>query len=196
MRPFTYVVDSSTGFPNSSSGFNIMEQIETQASDLRFLAQTAPIAIANAAAAASEENSNNNNGTSPINAAVASSSYETPQTQPHRSPGSASVGDNSAPFAASASKRKSLDDGSLSGKQTRSKRNRVSFGNPFSSSFFACDESWSFHFLVAVHKTTRACICATLSLLSQKKKKYNAACRHFRQVLVYCDKSCLVCLAS
>ncbi len=81
-----------------------MEQIETQASDLRFLAQ-APVPLSN----------------SP------SISYETPRPGTHASPaGSASFGDNSASQGDGANKRKSLDDGALS-KQTRSKRNRVSF---------------------------------------------------------------------
>ncbi len=88
-----------------------MEQIETQASDLRYLAQAAPVALSDSA----------------------SVSYETPQPRPQQgSPaGSATFGDNSAgggPGAGSgASKRKSVDDGPGSGqKQTRSKRNRVS----------------------------------------------------------------------
>ncbi len=84
-----------------------MEQIETQASDLRFLA-TAPVPLSN----------------SP------SISYETPRPGTHASPaGSASFGDNSASQGdggASANKRKSIDDGGASAKQTRSKRNRVS----------------------------------------------------------------------
>ncbi|KAL3956251.1 hypothetical protein ACCO45_009097 [Purpureocillium lilacinum] len=86
-----------------------MEQIETQASDLRYLAQAAPVALSDSA----------------------SVSYETPQPRPQQgSPaGSATFGDNSAgggPGAGSgASKRKSVDDGPGSGqKQTRSKRNR------------------------------------------------------------------------
>jgi hypothetical protein len=84
-----------------------MEQINTQVSDLRYLAQ-APVALSETASA-----------------------YGTPRPQPHGSPGSASVGDNSAlPMSDDASnsnnKRKSTDDGTVSGKQTRSKRNRVS----------------------------------------------------------------------
>lgn len=91
-----------------------MEQIETQASDLRFLAQ-APVPLSNSPSVA----------------------YDTPRPGgAHASPaGSASFGDNSASqhgdgAAASANKRKSLDDGGASAKQTRSKRNRVSFAFP------------------------------------------------------------------
>ncbi|KAJ6781808.1 hypothetical protein PWT90_06440 [Aphanocladium album] len=84
-----------------------MEQIETQASDLRFLAQ-AQVPLSN----------------SP------SVTYETPRPGPQGSPGSASFGDISAAHGdstgASANKRKSTDDGLASAKQTRSKRNRVS----------------------------------------------------------------------
>ncbi|KID62180.1 Casein kinase II, regulatory subunit, partial [Metarhizium hybridum] len=83
-----------------------MEQIQTQASDLRYLAQ-APAALSD----------------------TASISYDTPRPGPHASPsGSASYGDNSAGIGASAAasnanKRKSMDDGAAQ-KQTRSKRNR------------------------------------------------------------------------
>ncbi|TWU75999.1 hypothetical protein ED733_007071 [Metarhizium rileyi] len=85
-----------------------MEQIETQASDLRYLAQ-APASLSD----------------------TASLSYDTPRPGPHASPsGSASYGDNSAGLAASASasasnanKRKLMDDAAAQ-KQTRSKRNR------------------------------------------------------------------------
>ncbi|KYK55196.1 hypothetical protein DCS_07158 [Drechmeria coniospora] len=83
-----------------------MEQIETQASDLRYLAQV-PVALSDSA----------------------SVSYGTPQPRPAQgSPdGSATFGDNSA-LASHSNKRKSIDDGPGSGqKQTRSKRNRVSF---------------------------------------------------------------------
>lgn len=94
-------------------GRNNMEQIETQASDLRYLAQ-APVALSD----------------------TASVSYDTPRPGPHASPsGSASYGDNSAAVAAvsasNANKRKSIDDGSAAQKQTRSKRNRVSFEHLF-----------------------------------------------------------------
>lgn len=89
-----------------------MEQIETQASDLRYLAQQTPVALSDSASV--------------------SAAYETPQPQPLNSPGSASAGLNSAPSGAVASaslgpganKRKSEDD--AASKQTRSKRNRVS----------------------------------------------------------------------
>ncbi|PNY29488.1 transcriptional regulatory protein [Tolypocladium capitatum] len=74
-----------------------MEQIETQASDLRYLAQ-APVALRDSA----------------------SVSYDTPAQG--CAPGSAAFGANSAPTA---SKRKSVDDELGSGqKQRRSKRNR------------------------------------------------------------------------
>lgn len=95
-----------------------MEQIETQASDLRYL--TAPVAALSDSA---------------------SVSYETPQPRPHMSPGSAMYGDNSAlhqqqhsdaspglgdaDAGAGATKRKSVDEAG-GAKQTRSKRNRVS----------------------------------------------------------------------
>lgn len=96
--------------PLPSNGPFAMEQIETQASDLRFLAQ-AQVPLSN----------------SP------SVTYETPRPGPQHqaSPGSASFGGNSATHgdstASSANKRKSTDDGLSSAKQTRSKRNRVSF---------------------------------------------------------------------
>lgn len=87
-----------------------MEQIETQASDLRYL--TAPVGALSDSA---------------------SVSYETPQSRPQMSPGSAMYGDNSAlqpggdspgNANAGASKRKSSEDGAGIAKQTRSKRNR------------------------------------------------------------------------
>lgn len=85
-----------------------MEQIETQASDLRFLAQ-AQVPLSN----------------SP------SVTYETPRPAPQGSPGSASFGGNSAaPGDSSTNKRKASDDGFASTKQTRSKRNRVRFTCP------------------------------------------------------------------
>lgn len=115
----------------------IMEQIETQVSDLRYLSQ-APVAL------------NSGGGSEAAAAGSAGSAYETPRPQGHGSPGSASVGDNSAPSNVgggtsshgpgnAGSKRKSVDDGSVAGKGSRSKRNRVSF-----ESFFVvrlcCDE--------------------------------------------------------
>ncbi|XP_044719079.1 fungal specific transcription factor domain-containing protein [Hirsutella rhossiliensis] len=78
-----------------------MELIETQASDLRYLAQ-APVALSD----------------------TASVSYDTPQPLPQASPpgsGSASFGENSA---ANANKRKPPVDDGDGQKQTRSKRNR------------------------------------------------------------------------
>lgn len=80
-----------------------MEHLETQASDLRFLA-TAPVALSDAG-----------------------SVYNTPRPGQQGSPRSASYGDNSAPTGdGDSGKRKSTDDGGQAGKQTRSKRNRVS----------------------------------------------------------------------
>lgn len=117
-----------------------MEQIETQASDLRFLAQ-AQVPLSN----------------SP------SVTYETPRPGPQQqgSPGSASFGDISAAHGddatggASAHKRKSTDDGLASAKQTRSKRNRVSF---------SCS-SW-----VRAHPPiTDSEVCAKLWCLSQSR---------------------------
>lgn len=113
---------ASTTAQRDSDGLHAMEQIETQATDLRYLAQ-APVPLSDTASA-----------------------YDTPQ--PHASPSSASVGDNSAPptvigpnmhqhnhhhdggpgaltESSSSNKRKSIDDGASSSKQTRSKRNRV-----------------------------------------------------------------------
>lgn len=103
-----------------------MEQIETQASDLRYL--TTPVAALSDSA---------------------SVSYETPQPRAHMSPGSAMYGDNSAlqddasPGEGNANKRKSIDEAGGS-KQTRSKRNRVSLrcsGLLVSSSFFSLSVS-------------------------------------------------------
>ncbi|PHH91285.1 hypothetical protein CDD83_1050 [Cordyceps sp. RAO-2017] len=77
-----------------------MEQIETQASDLRYLVAQAPVALSD----------------------TASVSYDTPQQASPPPSGSGAVGENSA---ANANKRRSVDDGPGSGqKQTRSKRNR------------------------------------------------------------------------
>ncbi len=126
---------SSRRSPLPSNGPSAMEQIETQASDLRFLAQ-AQVPLSN----------------SP------SVSYETPRPGPQHqaSPGSASFGGNSATHgdstASSANKRKSTDDGLGSAKQTRSKRNRVSF-------------LFSVWRRVAVanphhHRLRRVCLCA------------------------------------
>lgn len=119
-------------FHGDADGLQTMEQIETQATDLRYLAQ-APVPLSDTASA-----------------------YETPQ--PQGSPGSASVGDNSAPHTAGGhhhqgsysnsdpsnpNKRKSFDDGGSSAKQTRSKRNRVRPPLPkhrlISCSFPICD---------------------------------------------------------
>lgn len=116
--------------------FGAMEQIETQASDLRFLAQ---VPVLNATPTPS---SGPGPGVGPggtpggtpgvgvgASAAAAAGYDTTPQPQTQASPGSASVGENSAPSVSTsnANKRKSLDDGSTAaGKQTRSKRNRVS----------------------------------------------------------------------
>ncbi|KAG5929144.1 hypothetical protein E4U42_006968 [Claviceps africana] len=90
-----------------------MEQIETQASDLRYLAQ-APVALSDTAA-------------------VSYDGYDTPRPGPHRSPPRGPVsegvghGDDAAAGVGSASsgaaKRKSVDDAAAQ-RRTRSKRNR------------------------------------------------------------------------
>ncbi|KAG5983818.1 hypothetical protein E4U55_007050 [Claviceps digitariae] len=89
-----------------------MEQIETQASDLRYLAQ-APVVLSDTAS-------------------VSYDHYDTPRPGPHASPpgfpGSAGIGDNSAAAApgsvsSNANKRRSIDDAAAQ-RQTRSKRNR------------------------------------------------------------------------
>lgn len=107
--------------------FGTMEQIETQASDLRFLAQVPVLNPASSPSLGPGSGAGRGGtpgrtpGTAIGASAGASIAYE---NQP--SPSSASVGDNSA-HGASANKRKSTDDGPGSaGKQTRSKRNRVS----------------------------------------------------------------------
>jgi hypothetical protein len=104
--------------------FGAMEQIETQASDLRFLTQV-PVLNPTSSPSLGPGSGAGRGGTparTPGSAVGASVAYE---NQP--SPSSASVGDNSAHGAsvANANKRKSTDEGN-SGKQTRSKRNRVS----------------------------------------------------------------------
>lgn len=101
------------------SPFTAMEQIETQVSDLRYLSQ-APVALSPPGGA----------GGAGVGIASAPAYDSTPQPQAQNSPGSASIGDNSAQPGSTTSnsnKRKSVDDGSITGsKQTRSKRNRVS----------------------------------------------------------------------
>ncbi|KAK7424761.1 hypothetical protein QQX98_000344 [Neonectria punicea] len=106
-----------------------MEQIETQVSDLRYLSQ-APVALSPAGGVGGGVGPGGIGavtGGGGSSAAAAAAYDSTPQPQGHASPGSASVGDNSArsASASNANKRKSIDDGSAS-KQTRSKRNRVS----------------------------------------------------------------------
>lgn len=104
-----------------------MEQIDAQVSDLRYLSQ-APIGL-----------SSHDANTSSTSAPAYGSRGHSAVTPPILSPGSASLGHNSARPAASAqgstaatpmadagTKRKSIDEGSSSAKQTRSKRNRVS----------------------------------------------------------------------
>jgi hypothetical protein len=107
--------------------FGTMEQIETQASDLRFLAQ---VPVLNPASSPSlGPGSGAGRGGTPgrtPGTAVGASAGASIAYENQASPSSASVGDNSA-HGASANKRKSTDDGPGSaGKQTRSKRNRVS----------------------------------------------------------------------
>ncbi|CAM1501876.1 Fc.00g038600.m01.CDS01 [Cosmosporella sp. VM-42] len=103
-----------------------MEQIETQVSDLRYLSQ-APVALSSSETPGSAANA------PAVASAASASAYETPQPQGHTSPGSASVGGNSAASVTASTnahnasvnnKRKSVDEGSMSGKQQRSKRNR------------------------------------------------------------------------
>ncbi|GKU11160.1 unnamed protein product [Fusarium langsethiae] len=106
-----------------------MEQIETQASDLRFLAQ---VPVLNPTSSPSlGPGSGAGRGGTPARtpgSAVGTSAGAAIAYDNQASPSSASVGDNSAHGAsASNNKRKSTDDGQgNAGKQTRSKRNRVS----------------------------------------------------------------------
>ncbi|KAF5670582.1 transcriptional activator acu-15 [Fusarium heterosporum] len=104
-----------------------MEQIETQASDLRFLAQVPAL---NQTSSPSLGPGSGGRGETPgrtPGSAVAASAGAFIAYENQPSPSSASVGDNSAHGASAshANKRKSTDDtpGSA-GKQTRSKRNR------------------------------------------------------------------------
>ncbi|KAH7319687.1 hypothetical protein B0I35DRAFT_450800 [Stachybotrys elegans] len=95
-----------------------MEHLNTQAADLRYLSE-APVTVDSAVY--------DDEDTSPTNANAHVGGGRTgsiSQSKPQGSPGSASAshGDNSA--ASNANKRKSIDDGSGSVKQTRSKRNR------------------------------------------------------------------------
>lgn len=113
--------------------FGTMEQIETQASDLRFLAQ---VPVLNPTSSPSlGPGSGAGRGGTPARtpgSAVGASTGAPIAYDNHASPSSASVGDNSAQgaSASNANKRKSTDDGQGNGaKQTRSKRNRVSSGN-------------------------------------------------------------------
>ncbi|PCD33242.1 hypothetical protein AU210_009474 [Fusarium oxysporum f. sp. radicis-cucumerinum] len=105
-----------------------MEQIETQASDLRFLAQ---VPVLNPTSSPSlGPGSGAGRGGTPARtpgSAVGASTGAPIAYENHASPSSASVGDNSAhgASASNANKRKSTDDGQGNGaKQTRSKRNR------------------------------------------------------------------------
>lgn len=106
-----------------------MEQIDAQVSDLRYLSQ-APIALSGHDASASSGSA----------AAYGSHSHSGATPPTILSPGSASIGDNSAhpgasaqgsaaatPLGGTSTKRKELDDANATGKQTRSKRNRVSW---------------------------------------------------------------------
>ncbi|KAK6710204.1 hypothetical protein SNK05_004679 [Fusarium graminearum] len=103
--------------------FGTMEQIETQASDLRFLAQV-PVLNPTSSPSLGPGSGAGRGGTpaqTPGTSAGAAIAYDN-----QASPSSASVGDNSAHGAsASNNKRKSTDDGQgNASKQTRSKRNR------------------------------------------------------------------------
>jgi hypothetical protein len=105
-----------------------MEQIETQASDLRFLAQ---VPVLNPTSSPSlGPGSGAGRGGTPARtpgSAVGTSAGAAIAYDNQASPSSASVGDNSAHGASASNKRKSTDDGQgNAGKQTRSKRNRVS----------------------------------------------------------------------
>ncbi|KAL9566931.1 hypothetical protein ACKAV7_008995 [Fusarium commune] len=107
-----------------------MEQIETQASDLRFLTQ---VPVLNPTSSPSlGPGSGAGRGGTPARtpgSAVGASTGAPIAYENHASPSSASVGDNSAhgASASNANKRKSTDDGQGNGaKQTRSKRNRES----------------------------------------------------------------------
>ncbi|KAF5604435.1 transcriptional activator acu-15 [Fusarium pseudoanthophilum] len=109
--------------------FGTMEQIETQASDLRFLAQ---VPVLNPTSSPSlGPGSGAGRGGTPARtpgSAVGVSTGAPIAYENHASPSSASVGDNSAhgASASNANKRKSTDDGQGNGaKQTRSKRNRA-----------------------------------------------------------------------
>ncbi|KAF5612951.1 transcriptional activator acu-15 [Fusarium subglutinans] len=108
--------------------FGTMEQIETQASDLRFLAQ---VPVLNPTSSPSlGPGSGAGRGGTPARtpgSAVGASTGAPIAYENHASPSSASVGDNSAhgANASNANKRKSADDGQGNGaKQARSKRNR------------------------------------------------------------------------
>ena len=80
-----------------------MEQVATQVTDLRYLAEV-PVPL-------------------PATDSAATFDGQSQTPQPQHSPDSASLGDNSANL--NPNKRKSFDDGG-SARQTRSKRNRVS----------------------------------------------------------------------
>lgn len=114
-----HLAHASAHAPDADGPFvGTMEQIETQVSDLRYLSQ-APVALSPGGGVGPGGVGVGVPGVSA--GAAAASAYD------HQSPGSASVGDNSAQSvtASNANKRKSIDDGTS--KQTRSKRNRVSF---------------------------------------------------------------------
>ncbi|KFA54713.1 hypothetical protein S40293_00721 [Stachybotrys chartarum IBT 40293] len=95
--PADVVLESQTTAvpPSVSADPHIMEHLNTQVSDLRYLSHS----VVDDAAA-----------------------YEASPSKPQGSPGSTSLGDHSAP--SDANKRKSVDDGTGLAKQTRSKRNR------------------------------------------------------------------------
>ena len=108
-----------------------MEQVATQVTDLRYLAEVpVPLPTDSSAAVAatfdgqSQLHQHQQQQHHQQHHQQQQQQQQTPQTQ-HNSPGSASLGDNSANV--NANKRKSFDDGGSSAKQTRSKRNRVSF---------------------------------------------------------------------
>lgn len=108
--------------PSVSADPPIMEHLNTQVSDLRYLSHSM---VDDAAA------------------------YEASPSKPQGSPGSASLGDHSAPY--DANKRKSVDDGTGLAKQTRSKRNRVS-----------CDQSPAMFLFISIPHAAQHAICANV----------------------------------
>ncbi|KPM34139.1 hypothetical protein AK830_g12432, partial [Neonectria ditissima] len=182
--------------PEADGPFGTMEQIETQVSDLRYLSQ-APVALSPAAASASASGiAVGGIGPGGVGAVTgggagggaAAPNYDsTPQPQGHASPGSASVGDNSAHSvsASNANKRKSFDDGSAS-KQTRSKRNRplsLMDGNPPTTS----------HLHTSIYhpqSTLRSRVLANLASLSNNSETPCQRCGNLNLNCLYAPNCC------